>query len=124
MTEQERELWVPADRLAPILRLHRGPWTMLRGNDRRRATAILSGEQVFLSLTVTDRILVALGLDEWFHYRREDGGLADIYEDGVQYGAPRGLVPVLSESERVLRCRRSWRESKRRARLREVRDAA
>lgn len=127
-----RNVWIPAHRLLVVVdkdvdRGHRCEVLRRRLNDLR------AGRQAFVSLDTADRILVGLGLEHYFHVREEDGGLADIYEDGAQYGRPGkggGSRPrpyrrkYGSEVERVEARRRTWREAKARQRERRLEDAA
>lgn len=119
---KEQELWVPYERLQPILAEYTGSYAALSASTQRRIYNIKTGRQKFVSLGVVDTVLIDMGLDEWLRYRKEDGGLADIYEDGEQYGAPHKFQippPVAkyeTEEERLAARRRSWRESGRRRR--------
>lgn len=84
----EKTLWVPVERLQPIVARHKGTKECLSFAVRRRLHAIEHAEQKYVRLDVVDAILYALDLDIWLRYRKEDGGLADIYMDGAQYGTP------------------------------------
>lgn len=93
------ELWVPVARLQPILAMHKGTKEHLSETVVRRMHRIKSGRQEFVSLNVVDKMLLELDLDLWLRLPREQGGLADIYEDEQQYGNPNSR-PNRSEAEK------------------------
>jgi hypothetical protein len=117
------ELWIPAGRLLEVVDRHPNPTRTLAGhNCERTLRAVRAGKQKFVSLRAADAIMIRLGMLEWWHIPKDEGGLADIYEDGAQYGRPHdvprvpgdGTVRYGSEEERVEARRKTWRESKRR----------
>lgn len=81
-----RSVWIPADRLLAVL--DKADSADLDELDARTIRLLRNGEQGYVTLDRADRLLTALDLFHWFHLPKEQGGLADIYEDGVQYGAP------------------------------------
>ena len=85
-----KTLWIPADRFLAVTDLT-GDRACNHGKGSsipRTLHRLRSGEQKFISLDAADKILIALGLERYWHVPQEDGGLADIYEDGKQYGFP------------------------------------
>ena len=115
-------MWVPADRFVRLIDRHRP--SLYQGKHgtatTRRMNELRSGRQRFVSLDVADRILTELDLTHLWHIPREDGGLADIYVDGNQYGAPERLRLVdgtrtnkkyATEAERMEARRRTYREA-------------
>jgi hypothetical protein len=122
------ELWIPAERLLSVINLHPNPTRSLAGqNCERTFRAMRSGVRKFVSLRAADSILTRLDLLEWWHIPISEGGLADIYVDGMQYGRPDHIGgkngpahPYSSryktdEERQEARCR-SWREHKERQR--------
>jgi hypothetical protein len=89
--KEERELWVPVHRLLTVLEHNRTRSAEMKPATARKLSGLRAGEQQFMSLTAVDKILCDLGLTQWFHVSEEQGGLADIYEDGLQYGHPSDL---------------------------------
>ena len=85
---ESKQLWVPADRLLAVV--YRNPdWRKeLHPAGERNIRRLRSGELEYLSLGCADNILVRLGLEDYWHVPQKYGGLADIYEDGAQYGKP------------------------------------
>lgn len=81
-------LWIPADRLLHVLDVNGVTNVDLSQAGIRRVFGLRNGEARFISLDAADRILTKVGLQHWFHRPKADGGLADIYEDGAQYGRP------------------------------------
>lgn len=116
---KEQELWVPYERVQPILDEYKDSYAVLSASTQRRIYNIKTGRQKYVSLSVVDTVLIDMGLDEWLRYRKEDGGLADIYEDGEQYGSPHGDRPRAPEPtaeekrEQEERRRAQYRESAR-----------
>lgn len=117
------ELWFPSDRVVAAI----GQPPKHHPSITRRLYEMREGRQKFVSLRVVDEILTQLGLQHLLQLPQEDGGLADIYVEGKQYGSPNRLPKVRqSQSKRVYgsdlerreALRRNWRESKRRARER------
>ena len=114
------ELWFPAERVVEAI----GNSAKLSAHPHltRRFYEIREGRQRYVSLRVVDDILTRLGLTYLLQIPREEGGLADIYVDGKQYGQPdrTGLRNTgrryETDDERREALRRNWRESKRRAR--------
>lgn len=114
-------MWIPADRFLEVIASAR---PAAKGTaTHRRILELRAGRQDFIGLDTADKILVGLGIEHYWHLPREQGGLADIYEDGVDYGRPNNHLafgkPRLiysDENERKAARRRSWRESKRRRR--------
>jgi hypothetical protein len=94
----------------------------------RRYYDMKVGRQQFVSLKVVDEMFTVLGLQHVLQIPKENGGLRDIYVDGVQYGAPDRspkkpvdtTVRYATEEERRAAKRRSWRESKQRAAARKA----
>jgi hypothetical protein len=121
VTAREKELWIPAARLLAVVE------DATIGDHHPQARAlreVRAGRRAFVSLRVADGILCELNLDHFWHIPASDGGLADIYEDGAQYGSPLMLENLrpgsvarryASPVERLEARRRSWRESKQRA---------
>lgn len=117
-------LWIPADRFVETVDAHAKVYGGKDGSAAsRRLRELRSGRQQFVSLQTADRILTGLDLVHLFHVPREQGGLADIYEDGAQYGRPENHLAFIgarprydNEFDRLEARRRSWRESKSRAR--------
>ena len=118
-------LWIPADRLLAVANNHPNPTAALQGqNCERTFRTVKAGARQFVSLRAADSILTRLDLNHYWHIPREQGGLADIYEDGAQYGAPdpgcacanprSSQVRYGSDVERLDARRRSWREYKQR----------
>jgi len=120
--KQDRELYIPVDRLAPIIDRWEGVRSRLSESAQTRMQALKT--QRYMTLAAADKLLVELGLDDYWHYRKEDGGLADIYEDGAQYGRPstppRPPLKYRTDEERLEAARRSHRESKRRLALQRI----
>ena len=85
------ELWVPVERIQPIVARYKPSRRILSVATQRRLHDIKHGNQAFVSLTVVDRILYEMGLEHWLRIRQEDGGLDDIYADGKQYGNPNSI---------------------------------
>jgi len=83
-----KRLWIPADRFLHIIDACRIENVDLGDAGIRRVFELRSGAQAFIELGTADRLLTRLGLQHWFHRPKEQGGLADIYVDGVQYGKP------------------------------------
>ena len=116
------ELWFPAARISAILE---GCDLAHHPNLTRRLYEMREGRQEYVSLRVVDELLLKLDLTHLLQLPLEQGGLADIYVDGKQYGAPdrKPKVKAVSvkryatEEARSEALRRNWRESKRRARL-------
>jgi hypothetical protein len=117
-------VWIPADRFLSVADQQPDLARRVEGTGAdRRIRELRSGRQQFVSLEVADRILTGLDLNHWFHMPAADGGLADIYVDGAQYGAPsnvpvsanRTVTRYATDEERVEAKRRAWRESKRRS---------
>lgn len=120
-----KELWVPADRLLAVTSLHRNPSGALQGhNCERTYRAVKAGTRKFISLRAADSILTFLDLNHYWHLPQDQGGLADIYEDGKQYGQPDNTHKCVSphpttvryqtNQEREEARRRTWREYKQR----------
>jgi hypothetical protein len=116
-------LWVPADRLLAVIAEHPNPTSALKGqNCERTFRYVKAGTRAFVSLRAADSILTRLGLNHHWHTPKDQGGLADIYEDGAQYGSPvspaftgrPATVRYESEDDRCEARRRSWREYKQR----------
>lgn len=84
--------WIPGDRLLAIIDKNGRPSLGKQSPVYRTLNRLRTGEQRFVSLDFADRCLIQLGLEDHWHYRREDGGLADIYEDGADYGNPNRRV--------------------------------
>ena len=89
----ENELWVPVERLRPIFARYTDPVMCLRSSTQRRLTAARNGEQKYVGLNTVDKMLIDMGLEHWLRVSKEDGGLADIYYDGAQYGRPENSPP-------------------------------
>lgn len=120
-------IWVPADRILEILGAHPRRVPMLHPAGMRRLSDLRSGRQEFISWTTAEAMLASMDLEWLRHIPRDKGGLADIYEDGAQYGAPdyshtQKARPTrrryASEEERLEARRRTYRESYRRRRER------
>ena len=117
-------MWIPADRFLEVIDKIGGPGYAGKGSPtHRRILELRAGRQKFIGLDTADKILVGLGAEHYWHLPREHGGLADIYEDGADYGRPNNHLafgkPRLvheTEEKRVEARRRTWRESKRRKR--------
>ena len=87
------KLWIPADRFLTVIERSGVDVRAELGEvGARRINELRSGRQGYVSLDTADRLLTALGLNDWFRIRREDGGLADIYVDEIQYGEPNHLA--------------------------------
>ncbi len=86
--------WIPRERFLAVVERRLDWRTELRGTNAadRTIRRLRSGEQEFVSPSVADRILTKLDLGDWFHLPKDQGGLADIYEDGAQYGEPNNLA--------------------------------
>ena len=116
--------WIPGHRLAGVM--ERAEVTLTEA-ERRLLGDLQTGRQQFVSLHRADRILTRLDLSDFWHLPETLGGLADIYEDGVTYGAPNyasaNLRPAVrryeTETERVEARRDTWRRYYRRRRDRE-----
>ena len=131
MTRQ-KQLWVPADRFLAALTSYRphhesAPYRLL--------SELRSGRKQFVKLETADAVFIDAGVEYLWHVEAVEGGFADIYEDGVQYGSPVRAVRVdpapgstlrryADEASRYEALRRNWRESKRRARDRKQEEAA
>lgn len=85
----ERELWVPTARLIPIIALTDIRPSRMTPLTQRKVSIIKTGSQEFMGLYAVDNVLTELGLEHYLWKPQENGGLADIYEDGKQYGNPR-----------------------------------
>jgi hypothetical protein len=118
-------LWVPADRLLEVTAHHPNPTRALEGRACERTyREVRNGRRQFVSLRAADGLLTALDLNHFWHIPKENGGLADIYVDGAQYGKPRMAsftprstsVRYQTDEERIEARRRSWREHKQRVR--------
>ena len=110
-------LWVPAHRILEIVdSTNRRPWHS--GHVVRRLNELRNGRQQFVSIDTAFGILCELDLEYLLHIPQEDGGLADIYEDGKQYGGPGDAKAEKTRLRLATRetKRESWRESKRRGR--------
>lgn len=121
-----KRLWIPADRFVAIVE-HAKPHP--DSSMARKLFDLRHGRQDFISLEAADRILTDLDLHHLFHVSREDGGLADIYVDGIQYGSPdhNRRYPqggskfnrrYATEAERQEARRRTYREAYERRKLR------
>ena len=115
--------WIPAERFLSVVDSDPDLMRRVTGTSfERRIRYLRSGGQQFISFSVADRILTSLDLHWWWHIPADEGGLADIYEDGAQYGAPTQVARwkpdprrrYATEEERLEARRRSWRESKKR----------
>lgn len=85
-------MWIPADRLLHVVDRHPNPATALKGKSCERLLRDLrAGYRAFVSLRAADSLLANLDLVHWWHVPADQGGLADIYEDGVQYGSPQQM---------------------------------
>lgn len=114
-------MWVPGHRLLEILdELHPRLLARLNQTAERRIRDLRAGRQQFVSYAAVERILMQLDLEWLRHVPRESGGLADIYEDGKQYGAPdflsvkqprRGPRKYATEEERLAARRRTYHEA-------------
>lgn len=97
-------IWIPAGRLLAIL--DKADPRELTWTEQRFIRTLRDEGQEFVSLRRADNLLTRLDLDGWWHIPKDDGGLADIYEDGAQYGCPPfGSRLLLSEDERAQRIR-------------------
>lgn len=115
------ELWVPADRLLPILEQYRGRTEHLTGRTARKLNLLRAGEQQFVSLSVVDEILIEMDLFEWLRLPADQGGLADIYFEGKQYGRPATSKPKYkTDAERLAARRASWRAKDHKRRIPQV----
>jgi len=83
-------LWVPAERLAHIIDTACAK-PHPESNTARKLYDLRHGRQQFISYDVAERLLIELGLEWLRHIPKDKGGLADIYEDGQQYGKPNHL---------------------------------
>lgn len=110
------ELWVPAERLLPILDAYKGISEHLTARTARKLHLIRTGGQEFVKLYVVDEMLVEMDLVEWLMLPAELGGLADIYFDGKQYGKPQRTHPrkYKTEDERLEARRANWRRREKR----------
>lgn len=81
-------VWIPADRLLSILDRVEELDGELDESEARFIFDLRHDRQQYVSLDRADKLLTRLHLHHWFHVLKENGGLADIYEDGVQYGKP------------------------------------
>lgn len=116
------QLWIPGDRFLAVVDRNGPPHVGKQSVVGRRLSELRSGRQEYISLDTADRILCSLGLSDWWHMAKADGGLADIYEEGRQYGSPYdNCVPpppaprkYHTPEERLAGSRRRWRESKQR----------
>lgn len=81
-----KKLWVPAERLAKMIDAHATPHC--ESNMARKMFDLRNGRQGYVSLDAADQMLTELDLHWLLYIPREKGGLADIYEDGIQYGGP------------------------------------
>jgi hypothetical protein len=121
----QRSIWIPADRFLAVVDRAGIENLGRRGtNLQRHLHRLRSGEQRFISLDSADKILTRLDLADWFHIPKDQGGLADIYEDGLQYGSPgrptnnRPPVPIrkyATHEERLAARRLRYQEQKREA---------
>lgn len=111
-------MWIPADRLVAVIDRHPERVKHVNQAAQRRVRLLRSGVQEFVTLGSTDRLLAKLDLLDYWHIPKDEGGLADIYENGEQYGAPDNLAGVRSdrfprkyatEAERVEARRATWR---------------
>jgi hypothetical protein len=117
------DLWIPADRLLSVAALHTNPSQALAGlSVERTFRELKNGRRSYVSLRVADSILTRLNLHHHWHTSKDHGGLADIYEDGQQYGAPDSTpsrpgpnqIRYATREEALEARRQTWRESKRR----------
>jgi len=109
------KLWIPAERFLAVVDRPGRPRVGKQSVMGRRLSELRSGRQAFIRLETADKILTGLDMSHWFHIPADQGGLADIYEEGKQYGAPGYRYET--EEERIAARRRSGRESMRRRRL-------
>src|SRR3954468_22766061 len=73
------KVWIPAVRFVELLdRCNIGNEDLDKAGVRR-LWDLRNGRQEAISLDAADRILTDLGLVEWFHTSKEDGGLAELY---------------------------------------------
>ena len=85
-----RSIWIPGHRFVSVVERKPDYREELQGTEfvTRTIRRLKDGTQRFVSLNVADRILVKLDMVHWFQIPKDEGGLADIYVDGKQYGAP------------------------------------
>jgi hypothetical protein len=109
-------IWIPVPRFLAVT----DHGTTVDASISDRLSELRNGGQEFIGLHTADRILTRLNLHHWFHIPADQGGLADIYEDNIQYGAPDRTHTQLprprskryaTETERLEARRQTWRDS-------------
>lgn len=110
-----KAVWIPGDRLLAVL--ERADIDMTE-SERKLCSDLRTGHQEFVSLERADRILSRLDLNHFWHIPKDAGGLADIYEEGAQYGEPNRVAPPAggpwrgkykTHEERLAARRETWR---------------